>query len=338
MKVLVIGGTRFIGYQIVRRLLEEGHEVLVFNRGITDHDINGEIKHIQGNRKDYKDFYEKLHHETFDAVVDVIAFTAEDSQAAVDTFQKNVGHYIHISTAAVYTVTRDFPCPLKEQDFDRDLYPRPAKNRELWDYGYHKRQCEEVLRKAFQEQNFPVTMYRLPMVMGERDYTLRAYSYFLRIQDNMPLILPDGGLNVFTHVYQQDVVNAVVSNLLNETSFGKAYNLAQEEIVSLRGFVQKAASIMKCKLELVDIPSRVLERARVGLSFSPLFMKRPFVLQTTRARRELNFSATPFDIWLRKTIKWFAEEYEGGPPENYSNREKEVEFALKFQRAVNSIV
>jgi nucleoside-diphosphate-sugar epimerase len=337
MKILVIGGTRFFGYHIVRKLLEDGQEVILFNRGRTPDDFGDRVKRIQGDRNDYKSFYRMLKGESYDIVIDMIAYKAEDSQAAVRTFQGKVGHLIHISTGSVYVVTKDFPCPLREEDSARELYPQPKKDADWWLYGYHKRKCEEVLRKAYEKLGFPVTMLRLPIVMGERDYTLRAYSYFLRIEDGMPMILPDSGLNVFTHIYQGDIVRTVASNLLNKTSFGQAYNLAQEEILALKSFILKAAEILGKKVKLVDIPSEILDSASLGTSFSPFSMRRPFVLSVEKAKRDLAFSSTPFELWLRKTILWFKKEYKGGPPENYQSRAKEIEVIQKYQDAVKGI-
>jgi len=337
MKILIIGGTHFLGYHITKRFLDDGHEIVLFNRGLTPQDFGSRVELIRGDRYDYQDFFKKLHGKKFDAVVDMIAFKAEDSQTAINTFQPHVRHFIHISTSAVYLVTKDYPTPLREEDFGRELYPRPEKNPEWWEYGYHKRKCEEVLRKAHEKTGFPVTMFRLPIVMGERDYTLRAYSYFVRIEDSRPLILPDGGLNAFTHVYQGDVVKTIASNLLNKNSFGHAYNLAQEEILTLKTFVMRAAEILQRKTEIVDIPAKVLENTSIKTLFSPLFMRRSFILQTLKAKNELNFSSTPFDDWLRKTIKWFVDKYEGDPPENYSLRDKEIEIIQKFKEAVESI-
>lgn len=338
MKILIIGGTRFFGYHIARRLLEEGHEITLFNRGQTPDDLGEKVSHIRGDRYDSQAFFEKLRGKRFDAVVDMLAFKAEDSRSALRALRGNVGHFIHISTASVYIVTRDFPCPILEEDFGRPLFPRPARNDEWWTYGYNKRKCEEVLREAFERHGFPATMLRLPIVMGERDHTLRAYSYFLRILDGKPLILPDSGLNVFTHIYQGDIARTVASNLLNETSFGQAYNLAQAEVLTLRAFVLKASEILGREVELVDIPSAFLEKAGLGTSFSPFFMRRPFVLDTQKARRELSFSPTPFAVWMEKTVNWFVKDYKGGPPEDYRTREKEVEIAEKYKKAVESVI
>ncbi len=337
MKILVIGGTRFFGYHITKRLIQDGHDVTLFNRGKTPDDFGHNVGRICGDRYDYESFFERLKDLKFDVVIDMIAFGAEDSQTAVKTFLGRVDHFFHISTAAVYVVTQDYPCPLREEDFDRPLYPQPKGSPDWWSYGTNKRKCEEVLRRAHKEHGFPVTIFRLPMVMGEKDYTLRAYSYFVRLKDQKPLILPDSGMNAFTHIYQGDIVATVAANLQNALSIGEVYNLAQEEVLTLRTFVLKAAEIMGIAAELVDIPSKVLERPGLGTSFSPLFSRRPFILDVRKAQKELNFSSTPFDSWMRNTVQWFMEKYEGDPPDNYSLRDKEIDFIRRFNEAVGSL-
>jgi nucleoside-diphosphate-sugar epimerase len=337
VNVLVIGGSRFLGYHLVRRLLQDGHEVTVFNRGQTPDDFSSSVKRIRGDRRDRDDFRRKLGRKNYDAVADLIAYNQEDSRSAVETFEGRTGHYIHISTGAVYIVVKDYPNPIGEEDFDRELRAKPDQNDGMWLYGFNKRQCEAVLAEAHQQRGFQATAFRLPIVQGERDYTLRAYSYFLRIGDDRPLILPDGGLCAFTHVYQGDVVRSIAENLCRPASFGRAYNLAQQEIVTLREFVLKAARILGAKPELVDIPRQVLEGSDLGVGFSPFSSRRPFILSTERAERELGFKPMAFEDWLERIVLWFRDEYRGGPPENYTRREEEASFARRYLKAVASL-
>lgn len=337
MKVLVIGGSRFLGHHITRRLLEKGHEVTLFNRGITPDDFGNRVERIQGDRYDARSFSEKLRTHRFDVVVDMIAYKPEDSRMAVETFLGHLDHYIHISTAAVYTVTQDYPCPLREEDYDRPLYRPEGARDEGWVYGVNKRGCEDVLREAHKVKGFPATMFRLPIVIGERDPTLRAYSYFIRIADQKPIILPDSGMNVFTHVYQGDVARTLVDNLQNPLAVGEVYNLAQERAVTLRSFVQKAARIIGVEPELVDIPAEILRRASLGTPFSPFFNRRPFVLDVRKAKKDLQFFSTPLETWLQKTIRWFFEQYEGGPPENYALRDRELDLIARYKRAAEAL-
>jgi nucleoside-diphosphate-sugar epimerase len=337
MKILIIGGTRFFGYHIARHLVRDGHDVSLFNRCHTPAEFNQNVERICGDRNDYEDFQAKLKDISFDVVIDMIAYKAEDSQAAVRTFKDWVGHYIHISTGAVYLVTQDYPCPLREEDYDRPLYPRPETNDAWWLYGYNKRRCEEVLMEAYREDGFPVTIFRFPIVIGERDNTLRAYSYFIRLMDKKPQILPDSGMVPQTYLYQGDIVNTVASNLQNALAIGEAYNLAQEEIVTLRAFILKAAEILEVDAELVDIPSQILAKTSLGTSFSPYFGRRPFVMDARKAQEDLDFSPTLFDTWMRKTIKWYVDEYKGDPPENYWLRDKEMEIIRRYKEAIKSI-
>ena len=338
MKVLIIGGTRFLGYHLVRRLLQDGHELTLFNRGLSPDDFGEAVRRVRGDRTDYEGFRQKLGRETFEAIVDMVAYKAEDSRSAVETFRDRTGHYIHISSGAVYFVTKDFPCPLREEDFDREVLPRPARRDGWWVYGSGKRQCEETLAAAVREDRFPATVLRLPIVQGERDYTLRAYSYFLRVADGRPIVLPDGGLCPATYIYQDDVIRTIAGNLGNAKSFGQAYNLAQPEIVTLRAFVLKAASLVNLTPELVEIPSDVLDRSGLGTEFSPFSLRRPFVMDAAKAERDLGFSATPFETWMAGTVRWFREEYRGGPRDTYATREKEVDLALKYREAVRDLV
>ncbi len=337
MKILILGGTRFLGYHLTARLVNDGHQVTLFNRGRTPDDFGDKVDRIRGDRYDSSSFHQQLRDKKFDVVIDMIAYNREDSFEAINIFFGKVAHFIHISTAAVYIIVKNYPCPLKEEDSKGELYPRPESWADLWDYGFNKMKCEEVLMEAFREKGFPVMIIRPPIIMGEKDYTLRAYSYFLRLLDGKPLILPDGGLNVFTHVYQGDIVQTIALNLMNHKSFGKIYNLAQEEIVSLRTFVLEASRIIGKKVELIDIPSWVLDRASLGTSFSPFSERRPFVLDVGRAKKDLNFVSTPFSIWMEKTITWFMEKYEGDPPQNYSLRPKEIEIIEKYKKAMESI-
>ena len=338
MKVLVIGGTRFFGYSIARRLVDKGHSVTLFNRGQTPDEFGESVERIHGDRNEHLSFIDLLKERRFDAVIDMISFRAEDTQTAVKAFSGKMDHFIHISTGAVYLVTQDYPTPLKEEDFDRPLYTKPDNRDEWWIYGFHKRECEQVLQKAFQESGFPSTVFRLPIVIGERDYTLRAYSYFIRVADGKPMIVPDGGLNVFTLVYQDDIARTVVDNLLNSVSYGQAYNLAQDNIMTTKSFIDMAAGILGKKTELVDIPSGLLNRTRLKTTFSPFFSRRAFVLDVAKAKRDLQYRATPPKEWMTKTIRWFDEKYSGSPPGNYALRDREVSLAEKYKAAMKALL
>ncbi|MBM3297094.1 MAG: NAD-dependent epimerase/dehydratase family protein [Candidatus Aminicenantes bacterium] len=330
MNVLVIGGARFLGWHTVRRLLRAGHEVTLFNRGVTPDDFGGDVRRLRGDRRDGKAFASLAGARDWGAVVDLVAYNAQDSRSAVEALRGRAGHFIHISTGAVYLVTRDYPCPLREEDYEQEVTPRPEGDDRMWVYGTEKRDGEDVLAEAHARDGFPFTSLRLPIVIGERDYTLRAFSYFLRAGDGKPVLLPDGGLCPSTHVYAGDVAAAVAANLGNPAAFGRAYNLAQGEAVTVREFVLKAAAVLGTKPEIVDVPKAVLDRQGWGRGFSPFSVRRPFILSIERAARELGFVPSPFEDWLAATVLWFRDEYRGSVPDNYLRRGEEEALAEKF--------
>src|SRR5262245_49512011 len=170
MRVLVIGGNRFMGYGLTWRLLAAGHEVTHFNRGSHQDPFGARIERLIGDRKT-SSFRERLHGRSFDAVVDFAAFTGSEVRDCAALLDGRVGHYVLISTGQVYLVRRDCPWPARESDYDGPVMDRPALAADVpeWEYGVGKRDCEDALAEAWAGRRFPATRLRIPMVDGERD-------------------------------------------------------------------------------------------------------------------------------------------------------------------------
>lgn len=196
MKVLVIGGTNFIGPYVVRQLVEMGHEVIVFHRGETKVDLPQEVKLIQGDRYnllEYKREFQKLAPQV---VLDMIPYTAKDAQGVVDTFQDIAQRVVAISSQDVYRA-RDIiwqretgiidPVPLTEDSPLRSqLYPYRGLSDDPFAHDYDKIPVEQVLMNA---SNLPATILRLPMVYGVGDNWHRLYPYLKRMDDQRPAIV-----------------------------------------------------------------------------------------------------------------------------------------------------
>ncbi|OGG49004.1 MAG: hypothetical protein A3F84_14300 [Candidatus Handelsmanbacteria bacterium RIFCSPLOWO2_12_FULL_64_10] len=106
MKVLIIGGTRYMGRIAVLRLLERGDRVTVFSRGNVRPEWWDRVDHITGDRKDRADFSGKLRGRAFDAVIDTQAFEKGDVESAAEVFRGNVGRYLMVSTGSVRCMWR----------------------------------------------------------------------------------------------------------------------------------------------------------------------------------------------------------------------------------------
>src|SRR5262245_28445278 len=137
MKVLVIGGSGYIGGHVAERLRARGFEVTVFARGRTHAPFDERIPVIHGDRHAPGEL-RRAADLGFDAVVDVCAYRREETQAAVDAFDGRVSRFVHVSTVSVNQMTSGFP--LRESD---PLVVDPARG-----YGYEKAECERALNQA----------------------------------------------------------------------------------------------------------------------------------------------------------------------------------------------
>jgi nucleoside-diphosphate-sugar epimerase len=235
-----------------------------------------------------------------------------------------IGHFVHISTASVYLIRDRLSCPYREDDFAGRLAPKTETSRSSWQYAYHKRRCEQALQRAWETDRFPYTALRLPMVVGPDDYTERAQAYLERLADDGPVVLPDGGLNSWGFLWVHDVAETIAANLMNANALGRAYNLAQREVVSVRQFVEAAAGHMGKRPVVVSVPAEWLVRLNMGTTFSPYTHDHDIVLDLAMAHRDLLFESTPFATWCEQLVSSFRTAWNGTPSRHYGTRALEL--------------
>lgn len=331
MKLLVLGGTLFIGKRLVEALLARGHKVAIFNRGRRIDPFGNRVTRIAGDRRSPKDLA-RAAHAGRDGVFDFLSYDAEDARLAVEAFAGRTAHFIHISTCSVYWCTGDFPCPVPEEDFDRlgDFEERSGSIE--YAYGYAKRKAEEILFAASRGRGFPVTAIRMPVVGGEADPSLRHVSYFHRIDDGRPLVLPDAGVAGFRQMYAGDAAETLADLPGKTQAIGRAYNLAGGEILDLRRILAMSAEFLGRKATAVPIPMQVLDARGLDRSFSPFSQPVSQIPSIDRAKAELGYRPTPFETWLQRTVAWYRDVYRAGPPPHYAHRGKELEVMEGYLR------
>lgn len=324
MQILVIGGSRFIGRAAVARLLADGHRITLINRGQSPDSFGTRVSRVIGDRSDPETLQRALARREFDVAIDFIAFREEDTQAAIDRLRGRIGHFIHISTASVYLIRDRLFCPFREDDFSGRLAPRTDATSSSWLYAYHKRRCELVLHHAWESDQLPYTTLRLPMVVGPDDYTERSLAYLERLADGGPMILPDGGLNSWGFIWVHDVAETIAANLMNSNTYGRAYNLAQREVVSVRQLVESAGVAMGKRPTLASVPAQWLQRLNLGAAFSPYSHDHDIVLDIQAAQRDLLFEPTPFASWCEQLVAHFKTHWKGVTSRLYSTRPLEL--------------
>jgi nucleoside-diphosphate-sugar epimerase len=340
MNVLLIGGTRFVGYQLAWRLLAAGHQVTLLNRGRTPDNFGARVGRLVADRTDPQQLARALGQLRFDAAVDFAAYTGDDARHAVELLGNNgVGHYVFISSGQVYLVRENCPRPARESDYAGPVMPEPleAHDREEWLYGVRKRDAEDALAAAWEAQKFPATRLRIPMVNGERDYYRRIESYLWRILDGGPILLPKEDIRAARHVYGQDVARAIVQVLGNSRTFGEAYNLAQDEIPTVPELVELLAEFLGAPPRILQLPGAKLQAAGVSAEkISPFNVKWMSFLEPAKAKKELHFRHEPLTGYLDKIVSNFVNHPPQTPPENYALRPAELALAATAQRATSA--
>jgi nucleoside-diphosphate-sugar epimerase len=320
--VLVIGGNRFVGWLLGFRLLAAGHKVTLLNRGRLADPFGGQVDRIIADRTS-RDLDRLMHGRRFDAVVDLAAFTREDGRRAAQLFA-GCGHYVMVSTGQVYLVREGAPVPAREEDYEGPVMARPSDPGDVWDweYGVGKRACEDALVEAHAASGFPATRVRIPMVNGERDYHRRMESYLWRLVDGGPVLLPGGGEHRVRHVYGGEVARFLAEILGRPETFGKAYNVAQEETPTL----DELMAILRHHLgSCADVLPITTEGSRCGTRpAAGLAVQRPLdVVRRSGARARLGFRHEALEIYLGKIVASFLAHPPSDRPEGYARRDIE---------------
>jgi nucleoside-diphosphate-sugar epimerase len=324
--VLVIGGNRFVGWLLGWRLLAAGHRLTLLNRGRLPDPFGDRAERLQGDRTT-ADLDRVLAGRTFDAVVDLAAYTGEDGRRAAALLDGRVGHYVMVSTGQVYLVRETrCPRPAREEDSDGPLMARPPDpvERGEWEYGVLKRECEDALLAARARSGFPATVVRIPMVNGERDHHRRMEGYLWRLLDGGPVILPDGGTHRVRHVYGGEVARFLAEVLGRKETFGRAFNVAQEETPTLAELLHRLRDLLGSRAEIVPVAAERLRNAGLDpVRVSPFSGRWMSFLDPARARRELGFVHAPLELYLGRIVASFLAHPPGDRPEGYAGRDVE---------------
>jgi nucleoside-diphosphate-sugar epimerase len=324
VKVLVIGGTRFVGYQLAWRLIAAGHEVTLLNRGTSPDPFGGRVQRIRADRTTPA-FGAALRDLRFDATVDFAAYVRADAEGLVAALGVRAGHIVFISSGQVYLVRDQVPrreAGSVEADADGPVMARPegAMDQEEWDYGIGKREVEAALVHS----GLPATRLRIPMVNGERDHYRRAEAYLYRLLDGGPVLLPDGGTARTRHVYGLDVARAIVDLLGKPEAIGQAFNLAQRETPTVRELVEHLRQRLGARSEIVAVATNVIEQRGLDVrALSPFSTRWMSFIDPGHAERTLGLAHTPLPRYLDAMVASFLAHPPATPPPGYAQRERE---------------
>lgn len=259
---------------------------------------------VRGDRRDVKDLARAVAGETWDVVYDFLGMDARDAQVAAEVLRGKCARLVHLSTGSVYWVSRESRCPWVEEDGALPLRDRATCDHDEFDYGVAKREAE----RAYRESGLNVAIVRAPVVSGPNDHKRRDLYWVRRIVEGRPLVMPDGGLNVFNHVYVDDLVETLVRLATAQCEPGEAFNASDRVFTTLREYVSWLASIAGKKPILADVPRA--EIAEAGLHDRSFFFAdtKSHVLDDRKAERRLGLRFKTPDEWMPPTVAWCLEQ------------------------------
>lgn len=224
MRILIMGGTRFIGVYLTKILVEQGHEVVLFNRGNKPAPVEG-VKLIKGDRTDASGLKEKLSQEKFDAVFDNNGRELGDTQPLAEIFKDRVQHFVYMSSAGVYLKTDQLP------HIEGDRIDPKSRHK-----GKHETEAYLVAQSGL-----PWTSIRPTYIYGPQNYNDLEAWFFDRIIRNRPVPIPGNGMHITQFGHCQDLAHAMAAVLGSQAAVGQIYNVSGDRFITFDGLARACA-------------------------------------------------------------------------------------------------
>lgn len=229
-RVLIIGGSAFVGLAVVRAFLQGGCEVAVLNRG--NNPIDG-THQLTADRNDITAFRSAIGARTFDVVIDTNCYRPQQARILCEAVEGRTANLLMISSASVYA--DDAAQPPSEEE--------PLGGASVWgDYGRDKYQAERVFLEA--SPSFKrISILRPPYVFGPGNNLDRERWFWSRLVAGSPIILPRDG-NAAVQFIHEDDLGAAICFLGDQSCKGRAvFNIADRQILSLSGLTTMLAEV-----------------------------------------------------------------------------------------------
>jgi 2'-hydroxyisoflavone reductase len=297
MRLLIMGGTQFVGLHIAEIAIERGHDVTVFHRGRTNADAVPQAQHIIGDRDTDLD---RLADQQWDATVDVNAYVPRQVNELAEALGDRGGRHAFISTVSVYAE----PAP-PAIDEDAPLVELADPTTEVVDgdtYGGLKVLCERAVASHHQD---PLVI-RPTYVVGPHDYTHRFTYWVNRIAEGGRVVAPDLG------DYQIQVIDARdqarwILEMLERKDFGTFHTVSPPPPFSFGQMLQTIVNAVgPAGTEIVPVSPAFLMDHGVGNSDLPLWYPAPEPdagLSCDPGRAVAHgFATRPLDQTVRETL------------------------------------
>lgn len=249
-RILVLGGTRFLGPVVVEHAVAAGHTVTLFNRGITNPELFPYLERLRGFRSsDPKDQdLSALAHRHFDAIIDVWPNDPAVVASAAEFLKERTEHYLYVSSVAAYD-SREFVRAGIDENAPMEPWNGPGRR-----YNRGKAESERRLHAIFGDK---ITIVRPGPIKGNRDTTPDLFAWLVRSQAGGAHIGPGDGNEQVELVDVKDVARFLLLGI--ERTLQGTFNLTGKPM-TFREFLNACNTVMRSDAEFVWIPQDFLHR------------------------------------------------------------------------------
>jgi 2'-hydroxyisoflavone reductase len=214
LRLLILGGTRFIGVHITEYALERGHAVTFFNRGRTKTALLPQVERLKGDRDGQLD---ALRDRDFDAVIDTSGYVPRHVRLSAELLAPRVSQYLFVSTISVYP---DFSVPRDEGSPVGRIADESIEKVDGETYGPLKALAEQAAERAMPGRT---TIVRPGLIVGPEDNTDRFTYWPARAVRGGEILAPGAPTDRIQVIDARDLAQFVVGALERRT-FG-VFNL-----------------------------------------------------------------------------------------------------------------
>lgn len=299
-KVLVLGGTNFIGRTLVEQLIELGdYEITLFNRQLNNSTLFPELNKIKGDRE--TDDIKQISTQSWNYVIDLSCYYPHVLNSTISAL-KQVDQYVFISTCSAYN-NEDKKGFLKKEQADLlscNVEQQTDRNPES--YGNRKAECERILGLS----GISHTILRPALVFGKYDPTDRLYYWLYQVKKCNTLLLPDKGERLFSTTYCKDLVETIIKSMSSAHN-SETLNVISNPTTSIAQIVNIAKQYLKQGFFIVDAPQNFLQENNINQWIDmPLWINGDhFTYSNQKLKEALRINPTNFSSAIEQTIAYY---------------------------------
>jgi nucleoside-diphosphate-sugar epimerase len=256
MNALFIGGTGLISSACADRALAVGWDLTLLTRGVSEkYPVPSGARHLSGDiYGDQEALSALLRDQTFDTVVDWIAYRPEDVERDIALFRGRIKQFIFISSASAYQ---------KPPAHYRVTEETPLEN-PFWEYSRNKIACEARLITESRERGFPVTIVRPSLTYGLSQIPLcigswrHPYTVIDRMKRGKRIIVPGDGTSLCVLTWNGDFALGFCGLMGLEKAVGQAFHITSDEVLTWGQIYREAGLAAGVEPELVHISSDLI--------------------------------------------------------------------------------